>query len=194
MNLFFLSIFWTGWKIIYCYVTFRKLKKDSWPLSISQCKIFLLKRWEGRYYVQCQSTLNGFFYFPVKRIVRPAQWKLRRRWWQYVQVLICKKRKKKKNHEHFFLFFKYLLSFSFQIKLQGTFVSVSIPALWPGPFMIWDIDLKLDKLMLLSNIVTIKIYTHRFDYSPEFLRWALLPPGFLKEWHVGVRWVGIFSK
>ena len=27
----------------------------------------------------------------------------------------------------------------------------------------------------------------RFDYSPEFLRWALLPPGFLKDWHVGVR-------
>ena len=27
----------------------------------------------------------------------------------------------------------------------------------------------------------------RFDYSPEFLRWALLPPGSLREWHVGVR-------
>ena len=27
----------------------------------------------------------------------------------------------------------------------------------------------------------------RFDYSPEFLRWALLPPGSLREWHAGVR-------
>merc|ERR1712203_477765 len=27
----------------------------------------------------------------------------------------------------------------------------------------------------------------RFDYSPEFLRWALQPPGYLKEWHTGVR-------
>jgi glycylpeptide N-tetradecanoyltransferase len=27
----------------------------------------------------------------------------------------------------------------------------------------------------------------RFDYSPEFLKWALLPPGQYKEWIVGVR-------
>lgn len=27
----------------------------------------------------------------------------------------------------------------------------------------------------------------RFDYSPEFLAWALKPPGYLKEWHTGVR-------
>jgi len=27
----------------------------------------------------------------------------------------------------------------------------------------------------------------RFDYSPEFLRWALLPPGFHADWHCGVR-------
>ncbi|KAJ7243575.1 Myristoyl-CoA:protein N-myristoyltransferase, N-terminal domain-containing protein [Mycena haematopus] len=27
----------------------------------------------------------------------------------------------------------------------------------------------------------------RFKYSAEFLRWALTPPGFFKEWHVGVR-------
>ena len=31
-------------------------------------------------------------------------------------------------------------------------------------------------------------YTYsRFDYSPEFLAWALKPPGYLKEWHTGVR-------
>ena len=27
----------------------------------------------------------------------------------------------------------------------------------------------------------------RFNYSKEFLRWALQPPGFLKDWHVGIR-------
>jgi hypothetical protein len=27
----------------------------------------------------------------------------------------------------------------------------------------------------------------RFAYSREFLRWALLVPGHLKEWHTGVR-------
>ncbi|KAF8188759.1 Myristoyl-CoA:protein N-myristoyltransferase, N-terminal domain-containing protein [Mycena galopus ATCC 62051] len=27
----------------------------------------------------------------------------------------------------------------------------------------------------------------RFKYSAEFLRWALTPPGYFKEWHVGVR-------
>ncbi|KAF7343251.1 Glycylpeptide N-tetradecanoyltransferase [Mycena venus] len=27
----------------------------------------------------------------------------------------------------------------------------------------------------------------RFKYSEEFLRWALTPPGYFKEWHVGVR-------
>lgn len=27
----------------------------------------------------------------------------------------------------------------------------------------------------------------RFDYSREFLKWALKPPGFLKEWHLAVR-------
>jgi glycylpeptide N-tetradecanoyltransferase len=27
----------------------------------------------------------------------------------------------------------------------------------------------------------------RFDYSVEFLRWALTPPGYLIDWHVGVR-------
>ena len=27
----------------------------------------------------------------------------------------------------------------------------------------------------------------RFDYSPDFLKWALQPPGWLQDWHVGVR-------
>ena len=27
----------------------------------------------------------------------------------------------------------------------------------------------------------------RFDYSPQFLHWALQPPGYVQEWHCGVR-------
>lgn len=29
--------------------------------------------------------------------------------------------------------------------------------------------------------------TYRFDYSREFLRWALTPPGYRPEWLVGIR-------
>ena len=29
--------------------------------------------------------------------------------------------------------------------------------------------------------------TFRFDYSAEFLEWALKPPGYYPQWHVGVR-------
>ena len=42
---------------------------------------------------------------------------------------------------------------------------------------------------IASSFVThrdLKTYC-RFDYSPEFLAWALKPPGYLKEWHTGVR-------
>jgi len=27
----------------------------------------------------------------------------------------------------------------------------------------------------------------RFDYQPEFLKWSLQPPGWKRDWHVGVR-------
>jgi len=27
----------------------------------------------------------------------------------------------------------------------------------------------------------------RFDYSIDFLRWALMPPGYNQDWHIGVR-------
>merc|ERR1719422_1198133 len=42
-------------------------------------------------------------------------------------------------------------------------------------------------MLLNENYVVDDDNMFRFDYSPEFLRWALLPPGFLQEWHVGVR-------
>ncbi len=35
--------------------------------------------------------------------------------------------------------------------------------------------------------VTLVSVLHRFAYSKEFLRWALEPPGFRRDWHCGVR-------
>lgn len=41
--------------------------------------------------------------------------------------------------------------------------------------------------LLNENYVEDDDAMFRFDYQPEFLRWALQPPGWLQEWHVGVR-------
>ena len=27
----------------------------------------------------------------------------------------------------------------------------------------------------------------RFNYSKDFIKWALQPPGFLTDWHIGIR-------
>lgn len=42
-------------------------------------------------------------------------------------------------------------------------------------------------VLLNENYVEDDDNMFRFDYSPEFLRWALMPPGYLREWHAGVR-------
>lgn len=41
--------------------------------------------------------------------------------------------------------------------------------------------------LLTENYVEDDDNMFRFDYSREFLKWALQPPGWLKNWHVGVR-------
>lgn len=41
--------------------------------------------------------------------------------------------------------------------------------------------------LLNENYVEDDDAMFRFDYQPEFLKWALQPPRWLKEWHVGVR-------
>jgi len=41
--------------------------------------------------------------------------------------------------------------------------------------------------LLSENYVEDDDNMFRFAYSPEFLRWALLPPGWRPEWHCGVR-------
>eukprot|EP00003_Mantamonas_plastica_P028799 TRINITY_DN668_c0_g2_i1.p1 TRINITY_DN668_c0_g2~~TRINITY_DN668_c0_g2_i1.p1 ORF type:complete len:416 (+),score=150.46 TRINITY_DN668_c0_g2_i1:690-1937(+) len=48
-------------------------------------------------------------------------------------------------------------------------------------------DLEQMYKLLTENYVEDDDSTFRFDYSPDFLRWALTPPGFRQEWHIGVR-------
>lgn len=59
---------------------------------------------------------------------------------------------------------------------------------------VWD-TLELENAAILKELYTLLNENYvedddamfRFDYQPEFLRWALQPPRWLKEWHVGVR-------
>ncbi|KAK9093831.1 hypothetical protein Scep_025300 [Stephania cephalantha] len=41
--------------------------------------------------------------------------------------------------------------------------------------------------LLMNNYVEDDENMFRFNYSKEFLRWALRPPGYFKSWHIGVR-------
>ena len=57
----------------------------------------------------------------------------------------------------------------------------------------WDsIDLADDAqaqevyTLLKENYVEDSEHTFRFDYPIEFIRWALMPPGYKKDWHVGL--------
>ncbi|PHU15025.1 Glycylpeptide N-tetradecanoyltransferase 2 [Capsicum chinense] len=42
-------------------------------------------------------------------------------------------------------------------------------------------------VLLTNNYVEDDENMFRFNYSKEFLRWALHPPGYFKSWHIGVR-------
>ena len=63
----------------------------------------------------------------------------------------------------------------------------------PAPYF-WDnLDLHDDAVMqelytiLVQNYVEDDDAMFRFDYSMDFLRWALLMPGYKPEWLIGVR-------
>ncbi|GAB6030536.1 Glycylpeptide N-tetradecanoyltransferase 2 [Chamberlinius hualienensis] len=67
------------------------------------------------------------------------------------------------------------------------------PYTLPGGF-VWDtLDISVASVLkelyqlLNENYVEDDDNMFRFDYSPEFLQWALKPPGWLLQWHVGVR-------
>ena len=63
----------------------------------------------------------------------------------------------------------------------------------PPEYEWWNPDLnKDDQLMqiysfLAKNYVEDTDQMFRFDYSPHFLRWALMPPGWQNHWSIGVR-------
>src|SRR3569833_2360903 len=42
--------------------------------------------------------------------------------------------------------------------------------------------------LLTQNYVEDDDNMFRFDYSIEFLKWALTPPGYFQDWIFGVRW------
>ncbi|RZB54391.1 glycylpeptide N-tetradecanoyltransferase 2, partial [Asbolus verrucosus] len=58
----------------------------------------------------------------------------------------------------------------------------------------WD-TLNLNEPLVLKELYTLLNENYvedddcmfRFDYQPEFLKWALQPPGWRKDWHCGVR-------
>ncbi|XP_060205916.1 glycylpeptide N-tetradecanoyltransferase 1-like [Lycium barbarum] len=63
----------------------------------------------------------------------------------------------------------------------------------PGPYEWTTCDMDSEEmcnevyLLLTNNYVEDDENMFRFNYSKEFLRWALRPPGFYRSWHIGVR-------
>jgi glycylpeptide N-tetradecanoyltransferase len=72
------------------------------------------------------------------------------------------------------------------------------PFTLPAPYEFCTVDLavQLDAVyeLLRDNYVEDVDEEFRFEYSREFLKWALMPPGYCKEWHVGVRRVMVLSE
>lgn len=79
------------------------------------------------------------------------------------------------------------------IKLQTLEEIRKEPYALPEGFFWADLDLKDDKeaedlyQLLTSNYVQDDDAMFRFDYKVPFLRWALTPPGYYKNWLLGVR-------
>ncbi|KAJ3257287.1 glycylpeptide N-tetradecanoyltransferase [Boothiomyces macroporosus] len=63
----------------------------------------------------------------------------------------------------------------------------------PSDFEWYLVDINNEKdrtdvyTLLSQNYVEDSDAVFRFDYSPEFLQWALQPPGWKQDWHLGVR-------
>ncbi|KAJ9183795.1 hypothetical protein P3X46_007605 [Hevea brasiliensis] len=63
----------------------------------------------------------------------------------------------------------------------------------PSPYEWTTCDMDLEETcaevynLLKNNYVEDDENMFRFNYSKEFLRWALRPPGYYKSWHIGVR-------
>ncbi|XP_016483996.1 glycylpeptide N-tetradecanoyltransferase 1-like [Nicotiana tabacum] len=63
----------------------------------------------------------------------------------------------------------------------------------PSPYEWTTCDMDSEEMcnevyvLLTNNYVEDDENMFRFNYSKEFLRWALRPPGFYRSWHIGVR-------
>ncbi|KAG6428881.1 hypothetical protein SASPL_106920 [Salvia splendens] len=63
----------------------------------------------------------------------------------------------------------------------------------PAPYEWVTCDLDSEEVcsevytLLTNNYVEDDENMFRFNYSKEFLRWALRPPGYFRSWHIGVR-------
>ena len=64
---------------------------------------------------------------------------------------------------------------------------LSAPYFWDNLDMSDDNVIEEVYQLLLQNYVEDDDAMFRFDYSKEFLKWALLPPGYKPEWLIGVR-------
>lgn len=58
---------------------------------------------------------------------------------------------------------------------------------WWTPDLTKDEDVQAIQLLLQDNYVEDAMSRFRFKYSCDFLRWALMPPGYIREWNVAVR-------
>lgn len=54
-------------------------------------------------------------------------------------------------------------------------------------FDVFLVQLKELHELLSANYVEDDDASFRFNYSADFLKWALMPPGWEKDWNVGVR-------
>jgi glycylpeptide N-tetradecanoyltransferase len=71
--------------------------------------------------------------------------------------------------------------------IQKEPLSIASTFEWWMPDITSDCDLQSVHELLRDNYVEDDDSIFRFNYSVEFLRWALTPPGYVPEWHIGVR-------
>ncbi|XP_057793008.1 glycylpeptide N-tetradecanoyltransferase 1-like [Salvia miltiorrhiza] len=63
----------------------------------------------------------------------------------------------------------------------------------PPPYELVTCDLDSEEVcsevytLLTNNYIDYNDNMFRFNYSKEFLRWALRPPGYFRSWHIGLR-------
>eukprot|EP00331_Platyophrya_macrostoma_P001006 CAMPEP_0176406110 /NCGR_PEP_ID=MMETSP0127-20121128/696_1 /TAXON_ID=938130 /ORGANISM="Platyophrya macrostoma, Strain WH" /LENGTH=399 /DNA_ID=CAMNT_0017785213 /DNA_START=66 /DNA_END=1262 /DNA_ORIENTATION=+ len=70
---------------------------------------------------------------------------------------------------------------------QDPFPIASVLEWWVPDIMGTEDDLTQVYELLRDNYVEDDESMFRFNYSREFLKWALAPPGYIQNWHVGVR-------